>query len=459
MDEEKVLKIIKETNIEFVWFQCTDVRDKLYTVWIPSSEIESTVERGASASGTPYFTGNDMSDILLKPDLSTFRVLPWTINGRNVAAVMCDVCHPDGGEFEDAPRTILKRAIRKLEQELGNDVVAYAGPECEFFLVTRTEDGGVRPHDNSSYLSSTPSDPTLALELREEICHALNQMDIKVIKQHHEAVRAKHEIDIAHDKMFPMADKMQWRRMVIRKLANDRGLIATFMPKPFSMPGGAGWHTHMSIVDEKKGTNLFYAGDSKYGISDLGMHFIGGVLKHARALAAISNSTVNSYKRLLGGRQNGRYIAWGRYNRSTLIRIPEATPKATRIEYRASDGLCNYYLFFAALLYAGLDGIAKRESPPPPYDGDVLALTEEGRIKHQIGNMPTSLGEALEELKRDEVVKDALGSIVSKYLRVKTEEEWIPFCQATHEWERTRYLEEHFTSNPEFSYTGGKAII
>ncbi len=460
MDKEEALKIIREKNIEFVWFQCTDVIDKLYTLWIPSSEIEDGIERGAGASGTPYFTGHELSDIILKPDMSTFRVLPWTVNGRNMAAVMCDVCHPDNlEEFKDAPRTILKRAIRKMEAELGSDIVAYAAPECEYFLVTRTEDGDVRPHDNSSYLSSTPSDPTTALELREEICHTLNQMDIKVFKQHHEAVRGKHEIDIVHDKILSMADKTQWRRLVIRKLASDRGLIATFMPKPFSMPGGAGWHTHLSIVDEKKGKNLFYAGESKYGISDLGLHFIAGLLKHARALAAISNSTVNSYKRLVGSGQSGQYIAWGRYNRSTLIRIPELTPKATRLEYRATDGLCNYYLFFAAMLYAGLDGIAKGESPPPPFDGDVYALTEEERTKEGIGSLPTNLGEALEELKRDEVIMNALGPIATKYLKVKTVEEWIPFCQTTHRWERERYLEEHFTYHPEFRYDGTRSVM
>lgn len=460
MNAEEALKLIKEKNVEFVWFQFTDVLNKLYTLWIPSSEMESAIERGASASGHPYFTGNAMSDIQLKPDLSTLRILPWTINNRNMALVMCDVCHVENlEEFEDAPRTILKNAIKKMKAELGSDAVAFAAPECEYFLVTGTDDGDVRPHDNSSYLSSVPSDPSIALELREEICFTLNQMGIKVVKQHHEAVRGKHEIDIAYDEALSMADKVQLRRLVVRKLARDRGIVATFMPKPFSMPGGAGWHTHLSIVDEKTGKNLFYSGETKYGISELGLNFIGGVLRHARALAAVSNSTVNSYKRLVGGLQSGQYIAWGRYNRSTLIRIPEVTPKGTRIEYRATDGLCNYYLFFAAILYAGLDGIAKKETPPPPYEGDVYALSEEGRIEHQIGSMPESLGEALEELRKDEVIMNALGPIAPKYLKAKTEEEWVPFCRATHRWERERYLEEHFVLNPEFSYMGKKSII
>ena len=456
-DREEVFKAIKDKGVEFVAFQFTDVLGKLYALWVRASEIETGLREGIGISGYPYFTGHQNSDLLLKPDLNSFKMLPWSNNGRNVAAVMCDIYPADKmEELAEAPRSLLKAAVKKLKMEVENNVNLYVGPECEFHLIEKAEGGKLRLHGRGSYFSPPPTD--LAFELRGEICHALDQMGIKVLKHHHESLRGKHEIDIEYDKALDMADKVQFNKMVLRKLARDRGLIATFMPKPFNVPGGAGWHTHISLMDEKKGENLFYSAEGKYNVSDLGLHFIAGVLKHAKALTAISNISVNSYKRLVPGYQAPIYISWAKSNRSTLIRIPIAPSAGTRFEYRSTDGLCNYYLFFAALIYAGLDGIATRESPPQPIEENVYALTTEEKIKRGIEKLPGSLGEALEELKKDEVIKSALEPVTSKFIKLKSEE-WEEYSNRVHEWERQKYLEEHFTRYGDFLETGEKLLV
>lgn len=458
MDNEEIFKAVKDKNIEFVAFQFTDALGKLYALWVRPSEIEVALEQGIGISGYPYFTGHENSDLLLKPDMNSFRVLPWSNNGRNSGMVMCDIYHADKPkeELEEVPRALLKGAIRKLKKEVGDNVNLYAGVECEFHLVKRTEDGRVCLHDQGSYFSPPPTD--MAFELRNDICRALDQMGIKVIKQHHESLRGKHEIDIEFDKALNMADKVQINKLVVRKLASDRGLIATFMPKPFNVPGGAGWHTHVSLIDEKVEKNLFYSSESKHSLSDLALHFIAGVLKHAKALTAVSNIAVNSYKRLVLGYQAPIYISWAKYNRSTLLRIPASPPKGTRFEYRSTDGLCNYYLFFAALILAGLDGIAKGEIPPAPTEENVYAFTEKEKIKRGIEKLPGNLGEALQELKKDEVIQCALQPLTPKFIRLKSEE-WEEYSNRVHEWERQKYLEEHFTRYGEFLETGQKLLI
>jgi len=457
MDIDETSETIKNKGIEYVALQFTDVLGKFYALWIPSAEVDVGLTEGVSVSGYPYIADHEISDILLKPAVDTFRILPWSNNGRNVGSIICDIYPPDSKkELEESPRFLLKRAVGKLKKEIGEDVNIYVAPEWEFFLVERSEDGGLRLHDQGSYFSPPPIDK--AHKLREDICYALDQMGIHVVKQHHESLRGKHEINIKFDKALNMADKVQLGKLVIRKFASDQGLIATFMPKPFNVPAGAGWHTHVSLMDERKGNNLFYDRDGKHGFSNLGLHFIAGVLKHAKALAAISNSTVNSYKRLVPGYQAPIYVCWARYNRSTLIRIPATPPNGTRFEYRASDGLSNYYLFFAALIYAGLDGIAEEESLPPPTEENVYLLKQEEKLKRRIESLPGSLKEALEELERDEIIKSALGSLAPKFLRLK-HEEWQEYSHRVHEWERQKYLEEQFTRYAEFRETGDRVVL
>lgn len=456
MDRDQAFKTIKEKGIEYIGLMFTDALGKFYALWASSSEVEAEWEMGIGASGFPIFTEHENSDIRLKPDMSSFKVLPWMINGRKIGAVICDIYHgEDQEEFKVAPRSLLKGALKKLKKELGDHVGLYGAPEHEFYVLERNEDGELRFHDQGAYFAPPPVDRSL--ELRDEICHALNQTGIKVIKQHHEALRGKHEIDILYDKALEMADKVQFSKFIIRKITSDHGLIASFMPKPFNVPGGAGWHTHISLYDEKKEENLFYSDKGQYGFSDLGSQFIAGVLKHAKALAAISNPTVNSYKRLVQGHGAPVFIAWAKGSRSTLIRIPLSSPKGLRFEYRASDGMCNHYLFFSALIYAGLDGVSKGLTMPPPEE-DIYGLTEQERFKKGIDRLPRSLGDALEELKKDAVIMNALEPLTPKYLKLRGEE-WHEYSYRVHEWERQRYLEEPFTRFGEFRESGIKILI
>jgi len=456
MDATEVFKTIKDKEMEYVGFNFTDALGKLYVLWVRTANMEDWPKQGIGVSGYPYFTGHTKSDVILKPDMDTFRTLPWTNRGRNVGIVMCDIHDADKPEeIAEVPRSLLKKAVRKLKKEVGENVNFFCAPEMEFHLIKTTENGELRLYDEGSYLSPPPTD--LAFDLRGDICHALDQIGIKVYKQHQESLRGKHEIDIEYDKAVYAADKVQWTKMVLRKFAHDQGLIATFMPKPFNVPGGAGWHTHASLMDEKTGDNLFYSAKAAYGISDLGLNFIGGALRHAKALTAVSNMAVNSYKRLVPGYQAPIYVSWARYNRSTLIRIPPSAPKGTRFEYRASDGLCNFYLFFTALIYAGLDGVAKKISPPAPTEENVYAFTEEEKKKRGIESLPGSLGEALEELKKDDVIMSALEPLTSKFLRLKGEE-WQEYSVRVHEWERKKYMEGHFTEYGDFRETGERVM-
>jgi glutamine synthetase len=456
MDRGEAFEVMKEKGIGYIALLFTDGLGKLYALWVSKSEVEAELERGIGASGFPIFTEHEDSDILLRPDMGTFRVMPWLYNGRNVGAVICDVYH--GGrseEFGEAPRTILKNAVGKLKRELGAGVELMVAPEHEFYIIKRSEDGELRLHDQGAYFAPPPFDKSP--ELRDELCNALDGMGIKVLKQHHEALRGKHEIDIAYDRALQMGDKLQFTKWVIKKLTSDHGLIASFMPKPFNVPGGAGWHTHASLWDEQKQQNLFYSREGEYGLSKIGAGFIAGVIKHARALAALSSPAVNSYKRLVPGHGAPIYICWAKGSRSTLIRLPLSSAQGTRFEFRASDGLCNHYLFFSGLIYAGLDGIAKGMTIPPPEE-DIYALKEEERAKKGIRRLPRNLGEALEELKADEVVRSAIGSFLPKFLKFKGEE-WNEYSYSVHEWERQRYLEEQFTRFGEYLESGIRVAL
>ncbi len=456
MDKAEALKIIRDKGIEYVAFMFTDFQGKLYSLWVHASEVESGLDHGTGFSGYPYFTGHNNSDLLLKPDMSSFRVLPWLSNGKAQGAVMADIYPADKAEpLEEVPRYLLQRAVKKLKAELGASVNIFGAPECEFHLIEKAPNGELRLHGQGSYFSSPPTDK--ALDLRGEFCSALERMGVKIFKQHHESLRGKHEIDIEYDQVVNIADKVMLNKMVLRKIATDHGLIITFMPKPFNVPGGAGWHTHFSLMDDKTGENLLYAAKGNYGFTDLGLHFIAGVMKHSKALTALSNPAVNSYKRLIPGFQAPIYISWAKYNRSTLIRVPASSPKATRFEYRSTDGLCNYYLFFAGLIYAGLDGVAKKDLPPAPIEENVYAFSEKERKEKGIGRLPGSLGEALDELRRNEVMQSAIHPLTPKFLRLK-QEEWEEYATRVHEWERNKYMEEHFTRYGEYRESGERFL-
>jgi glutamine synthetase len=452
MNKAEAFNIIQKHGIDYVGLMFTDFQGKLYTVWICSSEMEGAIKNGVGFSGYPYFSGHTDSDLTLKPDMSTFRVLPWLSGGKAMGAVMADMFRVNGVDpLEESPRFLLQRAVRKLKTELGNDANLFAVPECEFHLIEKAPTGEIRLYGDGSYLASPPADR--GLDLRNAFCAALAQAGIGINKHHHESLRGKNEMAFDYDHAVNSADMVMFSKMVMRKITEDHGLIITFMPKPFNVPGGAGWHTHISLMDEKKKKTLMYSPKGPNGLSDLALHFIAGVLKHARALTAVSNPAVNCYKRLVPGYQAPIFASWAKNNRSSLIRIPASQPNGTRFEYRATDGLCNYYLYFTALIFAGLDGVSNKLDPPAPVEENLYALSEKEKKAKGIVQLPRSLGEALDEFEKDEVLKEALQPLTPKFLKLKREE-WEEYANRVHDWERAKYMEEYYTRYAEFRESG-----
>ena len=435
---DQVFKVIKEKNIKYIALRAEGFTSRSHFLWVPVLELQTAVEKGISIDGGPLgFAKVNKSDVVLKADLDSFMILPWDREGNSVAGVVCDLYYPDTREeIKEYPRCILKRAIRKLKEVIGEEVNFYVAPEPEFFFLTRI-DGKLTLHDKGTYFSPPPIDK--GYKIREELCDVFEKMGLKVVKSHHEMPPAKHEINIQYDQASRMADKLYFYKLMVKKLVDEEGLIATCMPKPFDWTYGAGWHTHLSLLNERTEANLFYSPKSEHGLSDLCLYFINGILTHAKALAAITNPTVNSYKRLVPGKEAPVYLTWSKYNRSALLRIPSSLPEGTRIEYRPTDGSCNFYLAFAALLYAGLDGIARKKTLPQ-VEEDLADFTEKEKLERGIEVLPSNLGEALKELEQDEVIKNAISPLTQKYIEAKRKE-WHEYSTKVFDWERERYLD------------------
>jgi glutamine synthetase len=266
-------------------------------------------------------------------------------------------------------------------------------------------------------------------------------MDVLIEKHHHEVPPGKYELNLAYSHALRMADTIYLVKFLVKLMAAKRGLIASFMPKPFHGQYGAGLHTHVSLIDDEKAQNLFYDPNGSYGLHKIALNFIAGILTHAKALAAITNPSVNSYKRLVPGWEAPVYISWARYNRSVLVRVPPGKEKRTRLEYRPTDGSCNFYVAFAGILAAGLDGIRRKIEPPEPVEEDIYKMSREERVKRGIEVLPETLGDALREFSKDKCIQDALGhAFCEKFLELKTKE-WRDFNVTVHEWERKKYLD------------------
>jgi len=312
-------------------------------------------------------------------------------------------------------------------------------PEIEFWLFTRDESGTLRFHDDASYFSAPPKDRGYAIRMR--IASMLMEMGIHPVKIHHEVPPGKHEIDFKFGPALHIADASIMYKFAVKSIAAKYGLVASFMPKPFYGQYGAGMHTHQSLMDVRERRNLFH-GSSCQNLSEIALYFIGGLIKHAREIAAITNPTVNSYKRLVPGWEAPVYITWARYNRSALIRVPMTTdPRKVRIEYRATDGSCNPYLAFAVMLMAGLDGVKNKLEPPPPVEENIYKMTQEERQRRGIETLPGSLGEALKEAENSTIIKETLGNKAYKKYMEEKYKEWFEFNVRVHEWERQKYID------------------
>jgi glutamine synthetase len=437
---------VQEDGVRFVSLQFTDILGTIKSVTIPVGRLEEALEQGAWFDGSSIegFARIYESDMVLMPDPTTYEVLPWSAPERRRARLICDVHGPDGQPSPSAPRVVLKRVLARVAEQ---GYVYNVGPELEFFLFKRNDEYNnghptrPAPHDVGSYFDFSPRDE--AQQVRSEIVLALEGMGMQVEMSHHEVATGQHEIDFHYADALTSADNAVTFKYTVRAIAATHGIYASFMPKPIFGINGSGMHTHQSLFDAE-GRNLFYDADDEYHLSRLAYNFIAGQLEHARALSAVVAPTVNSYKRLTPGYEAPVYICWAQLNRSALIRVPAHGPRmqgATRAELRCPDPSANPYLAFAAMLAAGLDGVKRDLTPPPPVNEDVYDFDERDLRERAIGTLPGTLAEALDELEQDEVIQEGLGTaIIEAFLRAKRVE-WNEYRIQVTNWELERYLE------------------
>jgi glutamine synthetase len=437
----EILKMSDAESVRFLRLQFTDIMGVLKNVEVPRSQFEKALDGQIMFDGSSIegFVRIEESDMLLVPDLDTFRVNPWaSADGSKVARLICDVHRPDGSEFAGCPRLALKRQVARVSK-LGYKMVA--GPEAEFFLFLKDSAGKMVPetHDVGGYFDLTPVD--LGEECRRDIVTVLEQMGFEVEAAHHEVAPGQHEIDFKYTEALECADNVATFRFVVKKVALDHGLHATFMPKPIFGVNGSGMHTHQSLID-KKGRNAFWDKKAEWELSKVALGYIGGVLRHAKAFVAVTNPLVNSYKRLVPGYEAPTNIAWSEKNRSPLVRVPDRRGMSTRCEVRMPDPSCNPYLALGVMLASGIDGMENDIDPGPPVNKNIWTMSQREKRRLKIDALPANLAEALDYLEKDAVMKDALGEhIHENFLRAKRQE-WHEYISHVHPWEQDRYLRE-----------------
>ena len=441
--EEDILETIEDEEVDFLRLQFTDILGTPKNVSIPADQAEKAFEDGIYFDGSSIngFVRIQESDMRLDPDPDTFAVLPWRSGEQATAArLICDVIDTSTGEpFSGDPRRVLKNAIDRAA-ELGYTV--NAGPEPEFFLFEEDENGSAttQTHDSGGYFDLAPKD--LAQDVRGDIIYGLDEMGFDVEASHHEVARGQHEIDFKYDDALSTADNIVTFRTTVRAIAAQHDLHATFMPKPIPKINGSGMHTHLSLFTED-GENAFHDDDDEFNLSETAYGFLAGILEHAPAISAVTNPTVNSYKRLVPGYEAPIYIAWSDVNRSALVRKPAARhPAASRIEFRVPDPSCNPYLALAAMIHAGLDGIENNIDCPDPVRENIYDFDEQKREEYGIETLPGNLGQAIDALEADEVVYDALGPHVSEKFVEAKRQEFSEYIAEVSQWELDRYLEK-----------------
>ena len=436
--KDDIFRMVDEEDVEFIRLQFTDIFGTLKNIAITSSQLEKALDNKCMFDGSSVegFVRIEESDMYLYPDYDTFEIFPWRPQQGKVARLICDVYTPDGKPFEGDPRWILKKTIKEAA-DLGYrfDV----GPECEFFLF-HTDDNGLPTtlsHEKAGYFDLGPND--LGENIRRDMVLTLEDMGFEIEASHHEVAPAQHEIDFKYDEALKTADNIQTFKMTVKTIAKRHGLYATFMPKPKFGISGSGMHINMSLAT-KDGKNIFADENGKLGLSDDAYHFIAGVMKHARGMAAITNPLVNSYKRLVPGYEAPVYIAWSAKNRSPLIRIPASRGNGTRVELRNPDPTANPYLALALCLASGLDGIKNKLEVPESVDCNIYEMTPGERRAAGIESMPADLKEAVDCLVQDEFLCGVLGEhITTKYVEAKMKE-WENYTTRVSQWEIDEYL-------------------
>ncbi len=438
LSKQDVLDLAEEKNVKFIRLQFTDILGIIKNVAITVDQLEDALDGKIMFDGSSIdgFTRIQESDMYLKPDYDTFTTFPWRPSeGGAVARLICDVYMPDGTPFKGGPRNVLKRVLKEAE-EMGYTM--YLGPEPEFFLFEEDEKG--RPttitNDQGGYFDLGPSDS--GQDTRREIVLALEEMGFEVEASHHEVAPGQHEIDFKYSDALTTADNIATFRFVTKAIADQHDLHATFMPKPIFGENGSGMHMNQSLF--KDGENAFCDPDDEHGLSQTAYYYIGGILKHAKAMAAITNPTVNSYKRLVPGYEAPVYISWSAANRSALVRIPAARGVGTRVEMRNPDPSANPYLATAVMLKAGLDGIKNEIEPPEEVLDNVYDMPIREKDKRGIDNLPADINQAVNELMNNEIIKSALGNhVLKKFVKAK-QIEWDVYRTQVHQWELDQYL-------------------
>ena len=446
--QEFVLRTLEERDIRFVRLWFTDVLGFLKSVAVAPAELEGAFAEGLGFDGSAIegFARVYESDMLAKPDPATFQILPWRAEAPGTARMFCDILMPDGSPSYADPRWVLKRALGRAS-ELG--FTFYTHPEIEFFLFERRPEADERPVpiDAGGYFDHTPH--AVAHDFRRTAITILESLGISVEFSHHEGAPGQQEIDLRYADALTTADNIMTFRLVMKEVALEQGVYASFMPKPYTDHPGSGMHTHLSLFDGDR--NAFYEAGAEYQLSKIGRAFIAGLLKHAGEITAVTNQWVNSYKRLWGGAQRTAgaggeapaYVCWGHNNRSALIRVPMYKPQkgqSTRIEVRSLDPACNPYLAFAALLSAGLKGVEEGYELPPGAEDDVWRLTDAERRAMGIEPLPQNLSEAITLMERSELVAETLGEHVFDFFLRNKRREWQDYRVQVTPYELDRYL-------------------
>ncbi len=431
-----VLATARDNDVRFIRLWFTDILGSLKSFAITVGELEKALEEGMAFDGSSIegFARTDESDMIARPDPSTFVVLPWRPQQDRVARMICDITMPDGRPFEGDPRYVLRRTLKRAA---AMGYTFYVGPELEYFYFKSASDP--EPLDVGGYFDLTPLD--VASDLRRETVLTLEEMGIAVASSHHEVAPSQHEIDLRYTDALTMADSTMTYRLVVKEVAIKHGVYASFMPKPLAQENGSGMHVHLSLFEGD--TNAFYDAEGPAHLSPVAQRYIAGLLRHAPELTLLCNQWVNSYKRLRPGFEAPVYLTWATRNRSDLIRIPEYQPgrsEAVRVEYRAADPACNPYLAFSALLATGLRGIQDAYDLPPEADEDVSLLDEEERRARGIARLPGTMGEAIDLFAASEVMRDTLGGHVFESVLRNKRLEWDEYLAQVTDYERERYL-------------------
>jgi len=437
--QEYVLRTVEERGIRFIQLWFSDVLGVPKSFNITPAELENALEEGMTFDGSAVdgFSRIQESDVLAKPDPTTFQILPWREGDLAVARVFCDILNLDGTPFAGCTRNVLRRALDRARQK---GFSFYAAPELEYFyFASPRADGVPTPLDSGSYFELTVAD--LAGDLRKKTVLTLEEIGIPVEYAQHEDAPSQHEIDLRHTDGLTMADTVMTARLVIKEIAQEHGVHATFMPKPLEGVQGSGMHTHFSLFEGD--SNAFHDPGDPHGLSKTAKAFIAGLLHHARAITAITNQWVNSYKRLVVGYEAPVHVSWARNNRSALVRVPvpkKGKPESTRIEYRSPDPACNPYLAFAVVLAAGLDGIEEGYELPPEAAANLYTMSPAELAAEGIRSLPGSLAEAVDLMEGSELVADTLGEHVFEWFIRNKRAEWADYKSHVSRFELERYL-------------------